>query len=342
MALKKSEKTKQFNDQLLGLDLETDDPFNDDSHFDIHAAQEKVATAVLTLTKNADLTSDNEIIKDPHFDVNLFETSPFQARIKHSKSHIKSLSQSILTVMDDGEIKGVLQPILGRPHPTKNGHFQIAAGEGRWLATIESGIKMIPAIIRDYTDKDMMLVGLDENLKRKNLLPLEIAYAAKRLKDDFGLSNILISEAMNPDKEKHSKTWYPNVTKMLELPSIALKSLENQCNKKFTAKHARLLFQYSILPSLMVQWVDDTVANDWSARDLESKLKLKIKKLNPPRPNATKTPDDIDYERRWNEHLGVPTTVVKNTKGKYVITIECATLDILTGVEEQAKLPKII
>jgi ParB/RepB/Spo0J family partition protein len=78
---------------------------------------------------------------------------------------------------------GVLQPIVVRPHPEKEGHWEIRAGERRWRAAKLAGLKEIPAIIRPLDDESARTVTIAENLLRENLHPLEEAAGIQRALD---------------------------------------------------------------------------------------------------------------------------------------------------------------
>ena len=69
------------------------------------------------------------------------------------------------------------------------GYYEIIAGERRWRAALKAGLKEVPVIIRDYTEKEILELSLIENIQRENLNPIEEAQAYKRLMDEFGLGH---------------------------------------------------------------------------------------------------------------------------------------------------------
>ncbi len=78
---------------------------------------------------------------------------------------------------------GVLQPIVVRPHPEREGRWEIRAGERRWRAAQLAGLKEMPAIVRPLDDESALTVTIAENLLRLNLHPLEEAAGIQQALD---------------------------------------------------------------------------------------------------------------------------------------------------------------
>jgi ParB family chromosome partitioning protein len=71
--------------------------------------------------------------------------------------------------------KGIIQPLVVRPHPKKDDDVEIVAGECRWRAAKVAGLELLPVIIREYTDEQVLEIQIEENTHRKDLTPLEEA-----------------------------------------------------------------------------------------------------------------------------------------------------------------------
>lgn len=84
--------------------------------------------------------------------------------------------------------KGIIQPLVVRPHPKKPDDVEIVAGECRYRAAKFVGLELLPVIIREYTDEQVLEIQIEENTHRKDLTPLEEGAAYRRL------------ITMNPDK----------------------------------------------------------------------------------------------------------------------------------------------
>jgi len=111
---------------------------------------------------------------------------PDQPRKRFPKEDIQELAASF-----DGS--GPEQPIMVRQ--PQDGKYMIIAGEMRWRAAKKKGMAELPCIVRDIVDeKEVRLAQLKENLQRKDLRPLEIGVAYRKLMDEHGLTERAIAE----------------------------------------------------------------------------------------------------------------------------------------------------
>jgi ParB/RepB/Spo0J family partition protein len=106
------------------------------------------------------------------------DPNPWQPRHTHTKEELKELVDSIRAL-------GMAEPIVVRPHPTKTGRFQIAAGGRRKTASEIAGMDEIPALIRDLDDKGMKLFSLIENEVRAPMEDKERERAYYELWDEY-------------------------------------------------------------------------------------------------------------------------------------------------------------
>ena len=113
--------------------------------------------------------------KDEIVQVNLSElrSNPYQPRKVFDEEALKELSASI-------KENGVFQPIIIKKSIKG---YEIIAGERRVKASILAGLTTIPAIVRDFTDEEMMQIALLENLQREDLNAIEEATAYKAMID---------------------------------------------------------------------------------------------------------------------------------------------------------------
>ena len=103
-------------------------------------------------------------IKD--IDVHLIKTNPYQPRNHIADQELNELADSIKTY-------GLIQPITVRKN--KDGDYELISGERRLRASILSGLKKIPAFIKQVENNQMLEVALVENIQRQDLDPIEIA-----------------------------------------------------------------------------------------------------------------------------------------------------------------------
>ncbi len=105
--------------------------------------------------------------------VDLLEPSPFQPRVDMNQDALADLVESI-------KARGILQPLLVRPHPGHPGRYQIIAGERRWRASQQAGLHEVPVLVRVLSDAETMAAALVENLQRQDLNAIEEADGYKR------------------------------------------------------------------------------------------------------------------------------------------------------------------
>lgn len=124
----------------------------------------------------------------------------------------KSFNEDALQELADS-IKqfGLLQPILVQK---RNDYYEIVAGERRWRAAKMAGLKEVPVIVKEYSDREIVEISLIENLQREDLNPIEEALAYKRLMDEFHLKQDEIAERVSK-----SRTTITNSLRLLKLCS---------------------------------------------------------------------------------------------------------------------------
>lgn len=132
------------------------------------------------------------------------ERSPYQTRTRFDEVQLAELAASIAAT-------GVVQPIVVRPLP--HGHFQLIAGERRWLASQRAGKETIPAIIRQVSDEQAMEMTIVENLQRTDLNPMEQARAYERLAQEFQLTQEQMAKRTGKDRASVG-----NFMRLLKLP----------------------------------------------------------------------------------------------------------------------------
>jgi ParB family transcriptional regulator, chromosome partitioning protein len=132
---------------------------------------------------------------------------------------------------DSVRAQGVIQPVLVRSRAA--GGYELIAGERRWRAARDAGLKTVPAVVRDAGDRETLLLGLVENVVRENLSPVEEARAYAMLLDDFGLALGDVAERLGKSKPAVS-----NRVRLLELPEDVLAMLERN---QLTEGHARAI-----------------------------------------------------------------------------------------------------
>lgn len=127
-------------------------------------------------------------------------------------------------------IHGVITPIILVRRADK---YMIIAGERRWRASKRAGLMKIPAIVRDYTDKEIKEISLIENLQREDLNPIETANAIKQLMEEYRYTQEQVAERIGKSRSA--------VTNTLGLLTLDGQVAELIASGRLSAGHAKLL-----------------------------------------------------------------------------------------------------
>ena len=165
----------------------------------------------------------------------LIRPNPEQPRRAFAAEALAELADSIRE-------RGVLQPILVRPMPGQEKAYQIIAGERRWRAAQQAGLRAIPALVRDLADQEVMEVALIENIQRADLNALEEARGYEAMAQRFQRSPESIAKVVGK-----SRSHVANTLRLMRLPSEVREHLEAG---RLTAGHARALLDLKDAPAL--------------------------------------------------------------------------------------------
>ncbi|MFN2145390.1 MAG: ParB/RepB/Spo0J family partition protein, partial [Anaerolineales bacterium] len=113
--------------------------------------------------------------------IEAIKANPHQPRTHFEEDALADLSASI-------KEHGVIQPLILTKGEAE-GQYYLIAGERRWQASKLAGLAQVPAILREATQQDMLLLALIENVQRADLNPLETAKAYRELVDKFSLTH---------------------------------------------------------------------------------------------------------------------------------------------------------
>ena len=191
--------------------------------------------------------------KDDIVEVKLLElrSNPYQPRQKFDQEKLVELANSIKEY-------GVLEPII----VTKSiKGYEIVAGERRKKASELAGLETIPAIIKEFTDSEMMQIALLENIQRENLTAIEEAEAYSNL---LKVLNVTQEELAN--KIGKSRTYITNMVGLLNLPE----SVKNDIlHGLISAGHAKILSKLEN-EELITELAEKIKLNHLSVRELEN------------------------------------------------------------------------
>ncbi len=166
-------------------------------------------------------TSNSELQPLP---LTVLEPGQYQPRQGMAEDALEELTESI-------RAQGVIQPLVVRQLAA--GRYEIIAGERRWRAAKQAGLKHVPCLVRKMTDKVASAVALIENIQRENLNAMEEAQALARLVDEFELTHQQLAESLGK-----SRTTISNLLRLNGLESGVRQLL---LNKQLEMGHARAL-----------------------------------------------------------------------------------------------------
>ncbi|MXV45146.1 ParB/RepB/Spo0J family partition protein [Saccharibacter sp. 17.LH.SD] len=228
--------------------------------------------------------------------IDLLAPSPFQPRVFMDPDHLSELADSIRS-------RGVIQPILVRPDPEKEGRYQIIAGERRWRASQLAGLHEVPVHIRVLDDTDAMAAAMVENLQRSDLNPVEEAMGLQRLLQDYSLTQEELAGAVGK-----SRSHITNTVRLLNLPETVLQHLRDGL---LSAGHARALLGHPS-PITAMKLVLDKGLN---VRQTEALVAQANRKEGSPVRKAAQLPEIAKLEEDLSTRLGLKAQIRFNGKG---------------------------
>jgi ParB family chromosome partitioning protein len=239
----------------------------------------------------------------------------YQPRTKMDPASLAELADSIRE-------QGVMQPILVRP--VDGARFEIIAGERRWRAAEQAGLREVPALVRSVADNAALALALVENIQREDLNPLEEAQGLARLIHEFRLTHDAVAKAVGRSRSA--------VTNLLRLTTLAKPVQEFLLAGALEMGHARALLA---LPETQQAGAATRVVNgSLSVRETE---RLVHGLLNPAKRAARrgKPGYDADTARLENElaeRLGAVVHIEPGRKGAGRLVIRYSTLEQLDGI----------
>ena len=193
-------------------------------------------------------TSKSDIVEIPIKDI---RSNPHQPREYFDEEALRELAESI-------KDHGIIEPIIVKKSIKG---YDLVAGERRTKAASLAGLETIPAIIRDFTDQQMMEIALIENIQREDLSPIEEAQAYKNYIDATGLTQ---EEVAN--KFGKSRSYITNLLGLLSLPKYVQKEV---INGTISMSHARVLSKIDDV-DMILNLAQKVIDEGISVRELET------------------------------------------------------------------------
>ncbi|TFE25354.1 ParB/RepB/Spo0J family partition protein [Cohnella luojiensis] len=247
------------------------------------------------LITSLSIKEDDKIVEIPLANL---RANPYQPRKTFEEEAIKELAESIRE-------HGVIQPIVVR-QALKG--YEIIAGERRFRASQLLGNPTIPAVVRTYNDQQVMEIALIENVQREDLNSLEVAIAYQGIMNQFNLTQEELSL-----KVGKSRSHIANFLRLLSLPD----EIKNYVSRgTLSMGHARALAGIKD-ESVRRQLAKQSVAGEWSVRELEEAVQKTEAKVNVKAKSKAKKRDPYIEELEETLREKFQTTVrIKPNKDK--------------------------
>ena len=262
------------------------------------AAKKGLGKGLDTLIPKGVVVSDKPTAKentnaakpDQYVKITKVEPNRNQPRKRFDEDELQELSDSI-------KLHGVLFPILV---VDRGDYYQIVAGERRWRAAKMAGLKEVPVIIREYTEKEIAVISLIENTQRSDLNPIEEAKAYKALIEEHKLKQDELAEEVSK-----SRTAITNSMRLLKLsPNVQDMIIEEM----ISAGHARALLSIED-PDEQYELAQRVMDEKLSVRDIEKIVKAKNKPKIEKKKNEKQEALYHDIEEKLKASIGTKVTI---------------------------------
>ena len=272
----KNHKTKSDRDETKGNNLNST---KEDKTPREHAVQleernikDSKGETSQTQVDSAKIEADEDRVL--YIDINDIKPNKDQPRKTFNEEKLKDLANSI-------KENGVIQPLIIRK--AQNG-YELVAGERRWRAARIAEIKKVPCIIRDFDEKQNMIVSIIENMQRENLDPIEEALGLNEMIKRFEFTQEQVSNALGK-----SRAYIANSLRLLKLPE----KIQNMIIEgRISAAHGRTIITIKD-ENKQIEVCDKIIRNGLSVRAAE-RLTEKIK--DDARPERKKRKPGVNAE----------------------------------------------
>ena len=244
-------------------------------------------------------TKERDILEIP---LNEIRSNPYQPRKKFNEETLNEMATSI-------KEHGIVQPIIVKKSIKG---YDLITGERRCKAAKIAGLETIPAIVKDFTDEQMMEIALIENIQREDLNILEEALAYGKILEITGVTQEVLAERFGK-----SRSYITNILGILRLPASVQKQI---LEDKLSMGHARSLSKLES-EDKMISLAEKVVKENLSVRELEILLREKKTIVKKATEKPVRNQHYIIYENILSEKIG---TKVKIDNFKIEISFDSA------------------
>ena len=246
------------------------------------------------------MNEERKIVSIP---INKIIPNIYQPRIIFDDKSLNELSNSIKRY-------GIIQPLVLKK---VNNEYIIVAGERRWRAAKLIGLKEVPAIIMNLTEKQILEISLIENIQREDLNSIEEALAYKKLINDFNLTQEELSKRIGK--------WRVTITNTLRLLNLSEDVQQYIIEGVISEGHGRALLGITD-SKVQCELAQSVIDDKLSVRELE--ILIRKLKTSPTRSKSKSSNETNPYYKdityKLENYFGTKVNITnKNNKGKIEI-----------------------
>jgi len=255
--------------------------------------------------------------KDEYFaeiNIDYIETNPYQPRQDFDEEEIINLAESIKKF-------GLIHPIIVKK--INDNKYQLIAGERRYRAAKLANLKTIPTIVKNTDNESSLKLSLIENIHRKDLNPIEIAFSYKRLVEEFNLTQEQISNIVGKDR-----ATIANFLRLLKLPIEIQAGLKNNL---ITVGHAKALLSITD-NDLQLKLYNDIIKYNYSVRKIEEIIKNILENKISEKNKYSNAKEYNIYKKMLEKKLNSKVEIKKNKFNELKITLHIKNEEVLKNI----------
>ena len=218
-------------------------------------------------SKEVELSDNKEakdIVSSKPLSVSISKVSPNQnqPRKDFDETLLNELAESIKQY-------GIIQPIIVKK--IDKDRYEIIAGERRWRAAQICGLKEVPIIIKEFSDREAMEISIIENIQRSDLNPIEEALGYKALMTEYGLTQEEVAKKVSKNRS--------TITNSIRLLKLSEKVQKMMIEGLISTGHCKVLLSISDT-NIQDEVADEIVVKQMSVRELEKYIKKLLKPVS--------------------------------------------------------------
>jgi ParB family chromosome partitioning protein len=229
-------------------------------------------------------------------EVDQLRPNPYQPRRTFNEEKLNELTASI-------KEHGIIQPLIVRKSSVHG--YEIVAGERRFRAAQRVGLKTVPAVVRDFSDVQLMEIALIENLQREDLNAIEVAEAYHNLMEKCHLTQEELAQRVG-----QSRSHVANMLRLLQLPAPVRELVSRGT---LSMGHARALLAVEDAEK-QIELARRVEREDMSVRKLESLIYQPKQKVSRETKRRDRPAEYKYYEEQFRLYFGTAVRILPGKK----------------------------